>query len=178
MSTLLQQARFILGELGMRPHKRLGQHFLIDAAVIERMVTAADISPEDVVLEIGPGLGALSETLTKKAARLALVEMDTTLARRLTERFSNDKQVQVITADFLQLDGSAHPLLRAWRPNNLRGQLRALCLERDINFVDPTVHLSKLAAQGESPFNTVYDTHLNQAGSAAVGQLLAERMTR
>jgi 16S rRNA (adenine1518-N6/adenine1519-N6)-dimethyltransferase len=102
--TLLQQARFTLGELGIRPHKRLGQHFLIDAAVIERMVTAANISPEDAVLEIGPGLGALSETLTKKAGRLALVEMDTTLAQRLTERFRNDEQVQVIPADFLRLD--------------------------------------------------------------------------
>ena len=81
-----------------------------------------------------------------------------------------------VLADFLQLDGSAHPLLRAWRPNNLRGQLRDLCLDRDINFIDPTVHLSKMAAQGESPFNTVYDTHLNQAGSAAVGQLLAEEL--
>ncbi|MCZ6872008.1 MAG: 16S rRNA (adenine(1518)-N(6)/adenine(1519)-N(6))-dimethyltransferase RsmA, partial [bacterium] len=47
---------------------------------------------------------ALSETLAQKAGRLSLVEMDTTLAQRLTERFSNDEQVQVIAADFLRLD--------------------------------------------------------------------------
>ena len=104
MPTLLQQARFILGELGIRPHKHLGQHFLIDADVIQHMVIAAGLRPEDSVLEIGPGLGALSETLAKEAGPLALVEMDSTLAQRLTERFGADEHVQVITADFLRLN--------------------------------------------------------------------------
>ncbi len=102
--TLLQQARFALGELGIRPHKRLGQHFLIDANVIQRMVTAAAIRPEDTVLEIGPGLGALSEILVKEAGRLILVEMDAMLAKRLAARLAHDTYVQMITADFLRLD--------------------------------------------------------------------------
>ena len=102
--TLLQQARFALGELGIRPHKRLGQHFLIDADVIQRMVTAAAIRPEDNVLEIGPGLGALSELLVKQAGQLILVETDVALADRLTARFTHDGHVQMIVADFLGLD--------------------------------------------------------------------------
>ena len=102
--TLLQQARFALGELGIRPHKRLGQHFLIDADVIQRMVTAAAIRPEDNVLEIGPGLGALSELLVKQAGQLILVETDATLADRLAVRFTHDGHVQMIAADFLRLD--------------------------------------------------------------------------
>ena len=102
--TLLQQARFALGELGIRPHKRLGQHFLIDADVIQRMVTAAAIRPEDNVLEIGPGLGALSEILVKEAGRLILVEMDALLAERLAARFARDRHVQMIAADFLRLE--------------------------------------------------------------------------
>ena len=102
--TLLQQARFALGELGIRPHKRLGQHFLIDADVIQRMVTAAAIHPEDNVLEIGPGLGALSEILVKEAGRLILVEMDALLAERLAARFARDRHVQMIAADFLRLE--------------------------------------------------------------------------
>ena len=104
MPTLLQQARFVLGELGIRPHKRLGQHFLIDADVIQHTVTAAAIRPEDNVLEIGPGLGALSEILVKAAAQLILVEMDATLAERLAERFAHDEHVRIISADFLRLD--------------------------------------------------------------------------
>ena len=102
--TLLQQARFALGELGIRPHKRLGQHFLIDADVIQRMVTAAAIRPEDNVLEIGPGLGALSEILVKEAGRLILVEMDALLAERLAARLARDRHVQMIAADFLRLE--------------------------------------------------------------------------
>ncbi len=102
--TLLQQARFALGELGIRPHKRLGQHFLIDANVIQRMVTAAAIHPEDNVLEIGAGLGALSEILVKEVGRLILVEMDATLAERLATRFTHDGHVRMIAADFLRLD--------------------------------------------------------------------------
>ncbi len=104
MPTLLQQARFVLGELGIRPHKRLGQHFLIDADVIQRMVTAAAIRSEDTVLEIGPGLGALSEILVKQAGQLILVEMDATLAERLAARFAHDGHVQMMAADFLRLD--------------------------------------------------------------------------
>lgn len=104
MPTLLQQARFVLGKLGIRPHKRLGQHFLIDADVIQRMVTAAAIRPDDTVLEIGPGLGALSEILVKHAGQLILVEMDATLAERLAERFAPDAHVKIISADFLRLD--------------------------------------------------------------------------
>lgn len=102
--TLLQQARYALGELGIRPHKRLGQHFLIDDEVIRRMVTAAAICPEDHVLEIGPGLGALSELLVTQAGQLILVETDATLADRLTARFAHDGHVQMIVADFLRLD--------------------------------------------------------------------------
>jgi 16S rRNA (adenine1518-N6/adenine1519-N6)-dimethyltransferase len=102
--TLLQQARFALGELGIRPHKQLGQHFLIDPAVIARMIAAARIGPADTVLEIGPGLGALSESLAEASARLYLVELDTLLADRLRQRFAGDERVQVISADFLSLD--------------------------------------------------------------------------
>ena len=104
MPTLLQQARFVLGELGIHPHKRLGQHFLIDVEAIQRMVTAAAIRPEDKVLEIGPGLGALSDILVKDAGQLIVIERDATLAERLDERFAHDSHVRIIAADFLRLD--------------------------------------------------------------------------
>lgn len=107
MPTLLQQTRFALDELKVRPHKRFGQHFLIDPTVIARMVEAAQLSPGDAVLEIGPGLGVLSDTLAGLAARLYLVEVDEILAERLHHRFAADSHVQVLTADFLSLDPTA-----------------------------------------------------------------------
>ncbi len=104
MPTLLQQTRFALGELGIRPHKHLGQHFLIDADVVNQMVQAARLGPETVVLEIGPGLGVVSDVLVDVCARLYLVELDPILARRLEQRFTKIDTLQVVTADFLRLD--------------------------------------------------------------------------
>ena len=104
MPTLLQQTRFALGELGIRPHKQLGQHFLIDPEVIRQMVHAAQLSPDTAVLEIGPGLGVVSDVLADIGGPLYLVELDRVLAQRLEQRFARFNNVQVLTADFLKLD--------------------------------------------------------------------------
>ena len=104
MNTLLQATRFALAELGVRPHKQFGQHFLVNSAVIEQMVTAAQLSPESIVLEIGPGLGVLSGNLATRVSRLYLVEVDTILANRLRAQFVDNEQIQVATADFLTME--------------------------------------------------------------------------
>jgi 16S rRNA (adenine1518-N6/adenine1519-N6)-dimethyltransferase len=150
--TLLQQARFALGELGIRPHKQLGQHFLIDPAVIARMIEAARIGSEDTVLEIGPGLGALSDTLAEITARLYLVELDTVLAGRLRERFAGEERVQVITADFLGLDLSAtfpEPVIRvvASLPYNVATPILFRLLEHRRQFPEATVMIQKEVAE-------------------------------
>jgi 16S rRNA (adenine1518-N6/adenine1519-N6)-dimethyltransferase len=152
MSTLLQQAHFILGELGVRPHKKFGQHFLVDPSVIDRMLAAARIGPEDTVLEIGPGLGALSETLAEVAAWLYLVELDTILADRLRERFARDERVQVITADFLSLDLAAafpEPTIQvvASLPYNVATPILFRLLEYRRKFPRVTVMIQKEVAE-------------------------------
>ena len=104
MPSLLQQTRFALNELGIRPRTQLGQHFLIDAEVVRRMVQAAELTPDMAVLEIGPGLGVVSEALMDIGVRLYLVELDRLLAQRLTRRFGRFETVRVLTDDFLKLD--------------------------------------------------------------------------
>jgi 16S rRNA (adenine1518-N6/adenine1519-N6)-dimethyltransferase len=91
----------------VRPHKQFGQHFLVNPAIVFRMIDAAEIRPRDTVLEIGPGLGALSRELATRAARLYLVDVDTVLAARLEKQFADHPHVQVATADFLTLDVEA-----------------------------------------------------------------------
>jgi 16S rRNA (adenine1518-N6/adenine1519-N6)-dimethyltransferase len=98
-----REAREALAAAGLRPRKRWGQHFLCDAAVARRIVDAAEIGPDGAVLEIGPGLGALTEELARRAARLDLVEIDRALAARLRERFAGDARVRVVTGDVLEL---------------------------------------------------------------------------
>lgn len=152
MPTLLQQARFALGELEIRPHKKFGQHFLVDSTVITQMIEAARIGAEDTVLEIGPGLGALSDALTVRATRLHLVEVDRVLAERLHARFAGTDRVQVVTADFLSLDLSTifpEPFIQvvASLPYNIATPILFRLLEHRNKFPNATVMLQKEVAE-------------------------------
>ena len=72
----LSEIKLALRELGGGANKRLGQHFLIDSAVLKTIVEAADIHPGDLVLEIGPGLGVLTRELLAKGAEVVAIEKD------------------------------------------------------------------------------------------------------
>jgi 16S rRNA (adenine1518-N6/adenine1519-N6)-dimethyltransferase len=152
MPLLVQQTRLALDELGIRPHKQFGQHFLINPTVVERMIAIAQISAEDTILEIGPGLGVLSDKLAERAARLYLVEVDTALADRLRTRFTGNDRVQVITADFLSLDLSAvfpEPLIHvvASLPYNVATPILFRLLEYRSKFPEVTVMIQKEVAE-------------------------------
>lgn len=95
--------RATLTELGIRPRKALGQHFLHDRSVVQRILAAAELSPETLVLEIGPGLGILTEELVRRAGEVMAVELDRRLAAYLRERF-RDSRVQIVEADALTVD--------------------------------------------------------------------------
>jgi 16S rRNA (adenine1518-N6/adenine1519-N6)-dimethyltransferase len=78
------EIRRIAGELGVRPTKTLGQNFVHDPNTVRRIVRAAGVEPDDIVLEVGPGLGSLTLGLLSEAARVHAVEIDPPLARHLT----------------------------------------------------------------------------------------------
>jgi len=91
-----------LARAGVRPAKSRGQNFLTSAGVADRIVAAAEIRETDSIIEIGPGLGILTEKIATRPRRsLTLVELDSRLAARLQERFAG---VDVINADFLAID--------------------------------------------------------------------------
>jgi len=90
-----------------RPLKALGQNFLVDNNIIDKIINSAAIKPEDSVLEIGPGRGALTEYLARKAGRLVLIEYDHALAAALKERYADDARVTVVDADILAVDLAA-----------------------------------------------------------------------
>jgi 16S rRNA (adenine1518-N6/adenine1519-N6)-dimethyltransferase len=87
-----------------RPLKSLGQNFLVDNNIIDKIIHSANVNPDDNVLEIGPGRGALTEYLVCKAGRLVLIEFDHALAAVLKERYADQPQVTVIDADILAVD--------------------------------------------------------------------------
>ncbi|HJT22775.1 MAG TPA: 16S rRNA (adenine(1518)-N(6)/adenine(1519)-N(6))-dimethyltransferase RsmA [Nitrospira sp.] len=83
------------------PKKRLGQHFLIDPNIVRKIVIAAEITPDETVLEIGPGRGALTEELAATAGRVVAVELDPALYRFLQARQHERSNVELIHADAL-----------------------------------------------------------------------------
>lgn len=84
--------------------KSLGQHFLDDPRILERIAGALDLAPDDTLIEIGPGRGSLTAVLHGKVRRLVLIEYDRALAARLKERYANDASVTVVQADVLTVD--------------------------------------------------------------------------
>ena len=91
-----------------RRRARLGQNFLADRRIARRIVQAADVGPDDRILEIGPGRGALTRDLAARAARLVAVELDADLARDLRAKLADRPNVRVITEDALAFDPRPH----------------------------------------------------------------------
>ncbi len=92
-----------LAELDLAARKSLGQHFLTDKSALGKIVQAAGLTPEDTVVEVGPGLGVLTEELVKKAGRVIAVELDDNLARALRERLSSAHNLTIINEDILKI---------------------------------------------------------------------------
>ena len=90
------------------PNKALGQHWLKDRYILSEIADAAQITNEDTVLEIGPGLGTLTSELLKRAKNVVAVEFDSELARKLPAQFPG-KSLQVTNEDILSFDLSALP---------------------------------------------------------------------
>jgi 16S rRNA (adenine1518-N6/adenine1519-N6)-dimethyltransferase len=87
-----------------RARKRFGQHFLTDAGVIDKILRAVHAAAEDIVVEIGPGRGAITESLAGSAGHLHAIELDRDLARQLHRRYENDPCVTIHEADALSFD--------------------------------------------------------------------------
>ncbi len=86
---------------GIKPRKRLGQHFLVDRGVAERILDVSGVERDDTVVEIGPGDGILTEGLLKRATHVIAIEIDRRLAGALRERFRGWENLELIQADAL-----------------------------------------------------------------------------
>lgn len=95
--------RQLLRQFGVKPRKSLGQHFLIDETVLECILSAAELNPGDIVVEVGPGLGILTEGLAKQGAQVIAVELDRKLVTLLKRRLAAFPDVRIINADILRV---------------------------------------------------------------------------
>jgi 16S rRNA (adenine1518-N6/adenine1519-N6)-dimethyltransferase len=85
----------------VRPRKQFGQHFLTDTNLLQKIVRVAEIQPDDVILEIGPGLGHLTRALLQAGARVVAIEIDRELAERLRSEAEGNPALIVLQGDFL-----------------------------------------------------------------------------
>lgn len=102
--TAPSQVRELLTRHGLRANRRLGQHFLVDANILAKVVEAAGLTPADCVLEVGAGLGVLTRELAARAGRVLAVELDRGLLPVLAETLAGLGNVELIHGDALALD--------------------------------------------------------------------------
>ena len=99
----LSEIRATLKDIGVSPAKALGQNFLHDKNLARWIVDQAQITPEDYVVEIGPGLGALTRFILEKGAHVLAIEKDARLANLLRARFG-DEHIEILNIDALRFD--------------------------------------------------------------------------
>ncbi len=95
-----------LVESGIFPKKRLGQHFLVDRNILDKVIRTAEVTKEDVVLEVGPGLGEMTFGLSRKAKRVIAIEIDSKLVEQLRIKFEDIPNLEIVQGDILQYDFS------------------------------------------------------------------------
>ncbi|MBM4346833.1 MAG: ribosomal RNA small subunit methyltransferase A [Deltaproteobacteria bacterium] len=93
-----------LKEYGLSPRKIFGQHFLSDRNILDKVIRAAGVNQEDVILEVGPGLGEMTLALAQKADQVFAVEIDSKLAELLRQKVSGLPNVKIIWGDILRID--------------------------------------------------------------------------
>jgi 16S rRNA (adenine1518-N6/adenine1519-N6)-dimethyltransferase len=104
IDSLLSQTRKLLQSYDLRAKKRLGQHFLVNSAVLHKITRAAGLSTDDVVLEIGPGIGILTAELVKQAGWVISVELDQNLIKLLKDSFSAYPNFSLVNRDILAIE--------------------------------------------------------------------------
>ena len=101
---ILEETRYIMKKYNIKANKSLGQNFLINNEVVENIINSSEISEEDMVIEIGPGLGTLTKYLLEKSGKVLCIELDNKMIKILQDRFNLYDNFELINADVLKVD--------------------------------------------------------------------------
>ena len=104
MENILEETKNIMKQNGIRANKSLGQNFLINKDVLENIINSSEISKDDMVIEIGPGLGTLTKYLLEKAGEVLCIEIDSKMIKVLNNRFNQYENFEIINEDVLKVD--------------------------------------------------------------------------
>ncbi len=98
------QTKELLRKYNIRPNKTMGQNFLINENTLKKIIKAADLSKDDIVLEVGPGLGILTKELAQKARKVITIEKDKEIVEVLKKELEDYKNVEIICGDILEIN--------------------------------------------------------------------------
>lgn len=104
MDNILEETKFIMKKYNIKAKKELGQNFLINKEVIDKIISSSEIDEDDLVIEIGPGLGTLTKYLLEKAKKVICIELDKKMIKILRERFSLYENFELLNQDILKVD--------------------------------------------------------------------------
>ncbi len=104
MRDLFDETKTIMKKYGIKANKDLGQNFLINNEVVENIIKSSDVSKEDLIIEIGPGLGTLTKRLLENAGKVICIELDKKMIKILNDRFGNYSNFEIINDDVLKVD--------------------------------------------------------------------------
>jgi len=130
-----------------RPKKQFGQNFLINPTVLPKMIAAAEIKNGDVVIEVGPGFGILTESLLKAGAKVYAIEKDFDLIAGLTKKFGNNKNLKLVHQDALFFDETtfekykivsnlpfniASPIIRKFLETKYQPEMMVVMIQKEV----------------------------------------------
>ena len=99
MNNILEETKLIMKKYNIKANKNLGQNFLISNEVVENIINCSQIEDDDMVIEIGPGLGVLTKYLLQKAKKVICIELDPKMIRILKDRFESQTNLEIINGD-------------------------------------------------------------------------------
>ena len=104
MDNIFEETKNIMKAYNIKANKSLGQNFLINSEVVEKIIESSELSTDDLVIEIGPGLGTLTKYLLEKAGKVICIELDTRMVKILKNRFASRDNFEIINEDVLKVD--------------------------------------------------------------------------
>lgn len=104
MENILEETKMLMNKYHIKANKSLGQNFLINSEVVKNIIESSNIVQEDMIIEIGPGLGTLTKYLLEKAGKVLCIELDSRMVDILEDRFSNEDKFEIINEDVLKVD--------------------------------------------------------------------------
>ena len=136
---ILEETKNIMKKYNIRANKSLGQNFLINSEVVENIVNSSDIGPDDMIIEIGPGLGTLTKYLLEKSGKVLCIEIDPKMIKILEDRFSEYDNFEVINEDILKID-----LNNIIKLNKDSGQIKKVKIVANLPYYITTPIIMKL----------------------------------